>query len=56
MHFSAIKISQEKEDALETKRSLQVESIKATLKTIQEIQTSTKRIQAAPHEMDAAHI
>lgn len=45
-----------KQDALETKRSLQVESIKATLKTIQGIQTSTKRIQAAPHEMDAAHI
>jgi hypothetical protein len=44
-----------KQDAEEQKRSLQVESIKATLRTIQGISTSTKRLQTMPHDMDASH-
>jgi hypothetical protein len=50
-----MEINKLKQDAREAKKSLQVESIKATLKTIQGISTANKRIQVMPHEMDAAH-
>jgi hypothetical protein len=43
-------------EAVEAKRSLQTYAIKATLKTIQGISTSTKRLQTNPHDMHAAEL
>ena len=51
-HMELLKL---KQDAKEAKKALQVESIKATLKTIQGISTANKRLMTMPHDMDAAH-
>jgi hypothetical protein len=43
-------------EAIDRQRSLHVDAIRATLKTIQGISTNTKRLQTSPHDMDACHI
>jgi hypothetical protein len=40
-------------EAIDRQRSLHVDAIRATLKTIQGISSTSKRIQTCPHDMDA---